>query len=183
MRTKSPCQSSNVNPEVWKWGCGKDGENMWERNREEVLIEERTQKEKEERAQRKGKSVCVCVPACLHTHAWVWCECVCVGGWHKGRERWKQIGERERIESTGINMCECIGVCVCKRMTKREDGRKRKESWRLKSLSLCWSHSKSEDNEILHRFKCLIETLEANEELYQKTSVSCKSHWTGKSKC
>ena len=30
-------------------------------SREEVLIEERTQKEKEEREQRKG--VCVCVPA------------------------------------------------------------------------------------------------------------------------
>ena len=34
MRTKLTCQSSNANPEAWKWGCGKDGENMWERNRE-----------------------------------------------------------------------------------------------------------------------------------------------------
>ena len=35
-------------------------------SREEVLIEERTQKEKEEREQRKGVCVCVCV--CVFSH-------------------------------------------------------------------------------------------------------------------
>ena len=49
-------------------------------SREEVLIEERTQKEKEEREQRKGVCVCVCVCVCACTHMQ---ECgvnVCVGG-------------------------------------------------------------------------------------------------------
>ena len=100
-------------------------------SREEVLIEERTQKEKEEREQRKG--VCVCV--CLHTHARVWYECVCVGGWHKGRERWKQIGERELRENREYRylyvwVYRC--VCVCKRMTKREVGGREKkvDTWK-----------------------------------------------------